>query len=74
MTQESLNALLGLAATGIPAVANLFKAVMEFRKQYPQMSDAELIAVLSAMTGTNDTAADALISKIDADQASHPIV
>ena len=72
MTQETINALLGIAATAIPEVAALFKAVLAFRKKYPGISDADLAVLLVSMTGTNDTAADALISKIDADQAAHP--
>jgi hypothetical protein len=73
MTPETLNALLTIGATAIPEVAALLKAIFAFKKKYPGISDADLVALLTALTGANDTAADALISKIDADQAAHPV-
>jgi hypothetical protein len=72
MTPETVNSILTVAAVGIPELAALIKAFWAFKKTYPGISDADLAALLAAITGTNDTAADALISKIDADQAAHP--
>jgi len=72
MTPETLNVLLTIGAAAIPEVAALIKAIFAFKKKYPGISDADLAVLLTAITGTNDTAADALISKIDADQAAHP--
>lgn len=73
MTPETINALLTIGATAIPEVAALVKAVFAFKKKYPGISDADLAVLLAAITGTNDTSANALISKIDADQATHPL-
>lgn len=72
MTPETLNAILSITATAIPEVAALFKAVLAFKKKYPGISDADLALLLASITSANDTAIDALISKIDADQAAHP--
>jgi hypothetical protein len=72
MTPETLNVLLSIGAAAIPEVAALIKAIFAFKKKYPGISDADLLVLLASITGANDTAADALISKIDADQAAHP--
>ena len=72
MTDVTVNTLLTIGATAIPELAALFKAFWAFKKKYPGISDADLAVLLTAITGTNDTAADALISKIDADQLAHP--
>jgi hypothetical protein len=72
MTDATVNTLLTIGATAIPELAALFKAFWAFKKKYPGISDADLAVLLTAITGTNDTAADALISKIDADQLAHP--
>ena len=75
MTQDNattINALLTIGAAAIPEVAALIKAIFAFKKKYPGITDADLAVLLASITATNDTAADSLISKIDADQAAHP--
>lgn len=72
MNQDTINVLLSIGAAAIPEIAALIKAIFAFKKKYPGISDADLAVLLTAITGANDTAADALISKIDADQAAHP--
>jgi len=73
MNPETINVLLSIGAAAIPEIAALIKAIFAFKKRYPGISDADLAVLLTSITGTNDTAADALISKIDADQAAHPL-
>ena len=73
MNPDTVNVLLTIGAAAIPEVAALIKAIFAFKKKYPGISDADLAVLLTSITGTNDTAADALISKIDADQTSHPL-
>ena len=72
MNPATLNVLLSIGAAAIPEIAALIKAIFAFKKKYPGISDADLAVLLTSITGTNDTAADALISKIDADQLAHP--
>lgn len=74
MTAETINALLGIAATAIPEVAALIKAISAFKKKYPGIGEADLVLLLTSITGANDAAADALVAKIAADQAAHPTV
>jgi hypothetical protein len=73
MNPDTLNVLLTIGAAAIPEVAALIKAIFAFKKKYPEISDADLLVLLASITGANDTAADALISKIDADQTAHPV-
>ena len=72
MNPETLNTLLTIGAAAIPELASLIKAFWAFKKKYPGISDADLAVLMSSLTSINDTAADALVSKIDADMVKHP--
>ena len=69
---NTVNSILSIAAIGIPEVAALIKAVLAFRKQYPGISPADIVAVVSSVTEQADTAFDDVLAKIEADQLAHP--
>jgi hypothetical protein len=66
------NAWLTIAAAAIPEVANFVTALLALRKKYPQLTDAQIQATVATITTSTDSAADAGLAKILADQAAHP--
>ena len=61
-------AALAIILNLIPQVPALIAAIRNLRKQYPAMTQAEILALVSEITAQSDTAFDDVLAKIAADQ------
>lgn len=71
-TTSSVNAWVGIASAAIPEVAALVKALLALRKKYPALTADQVNAAVASITAESDTAFDAALAAIAADQAAHP--
>jgi hypothetical protein len=67
-----MNPWLSIALALIPEVRSVVEAIRTLRKKYPQLTPAEIQAIVLDQTTTADVAYDSVLAKIAADQAAHP--
>ena len=56
----------------IPQVPALVAAIVALRKAYPQLTPEQIQAIVVEITAQSNTAFDAVLEKIAADEAAHP--
>jgi hypothetical protein len=56
----------------IPEIPPLIAAIAALRKQYPQLTQEQILAIVADVTSQSDSAFDSALAKIAADQAAHP--
>jgi hypothetical protein len=55
----------------IPEIPPLIAALAALRKKYPQLTPEQILALVTDVTSQADTAFDAVLAKIAADQSAH---
>ena len=65
-------AILPIVLALVPEVPALITALSNLRKKYPAMTDAQVTALVAAITQQADTAFDQVLAEIAADHAAPP--
>lgn len=61
--------ILNIALAAEPELVALVKVIGAIRAKYPTLTQAQIVTVVQQITGSGDTEFDAVIAKIQTDQA-----
>lgn len=68
-----MKVLLPILTALIPQVGAIVAAIVSLRKQYKDLTPEQIQDLVKEITTPSDTAFDAVLDQIAADQAAHPV-